>query len=50
MRDLFCLLEVRADQAERVVKGLTGITVKGWRLIARVDQGLGAKHRQPRRV
>lgn len=50
VRELFCLVEIRADQAERAAKGLTGITVKGRRLIARVDQGPGAKHRPPRRV
>ena len=50
VRDLFCLVEIRADHAERAVKGLTGVTVKGRRIIARVDQGPGAKHRPPRRV
>jgi ATP-dependent RNA helicase DeaD len=50
VRDLFCLVEVRADQAERAAQGLTGVTVKGRRLIARVDRGPGARHRPPRRV
>jgi len=51
VRDLFCLVEIRADQAERAAKGLTGMVVKGRRLVARVDRGPGAgAHRPPRRV
>lgn len=50
VRDLFSLVEIRADQAERAAKGLTGVTVKGRRIVARVDKGPGAKHRPPRRV
>jgi hypothetical protein len=49
-RDLFCLVEVRADQAEAAVKGLTGSTVRGRRLTARVDRGPGPMARPPRRV
>jgi hypothetical protein len=50
VRDLFCLVEIRADQAERAVTGLTGVTVKGRRIVARVDKGPGGGHRPPRRV
>jgi len=49
-RDLFCLVEVRADQAEPAVKGLTGITIRGRRLSARVDRGPGPAARPPRRA
>jgi ATP-dependent RNA helicase DeaD len=49
-RDLFCLVEVRADRAEAAVKGLTGITIRGRRLSARVDRGPGSMARPPRRV
>lgn len=49
-KDLFCLVEVRADQAEAAVKGLTGITIRGRRLSARVDRGPGPMARPPRRV
>lgn len=50
VRDLFCLVEIRADQAEKAAQGLTGVTVKGRRIVARVDKGPGAKHRPPRRA
>jgi hypothetical protein len=49
-RDLFCLVEVRADQAEAAVKGLTGISIRGRRLSARVDRGPGPMARPPRRA
>jgi len=49
-RDLFCLVEVRADRAEAAVKGLTGIQIRGRRLSARVDRGPGAMARPPRRA
>ena len=48
-RDLFCLVEVRSDQAERAARGLTGVTIRGRRLSARVDRGPGAGGRPPRR-
>jgi hypothetical protein len=48
VKDLFCLVEIRADAADQVVKGLTGKTVRGRRLVARVDRGPGAK--PPRRA
>jgi len=50
VRDLFCLVEVRADLAERIVQGLTGVNLRGRRLTARVDRGHGSGHRPPRRA
>jgi hypothetical protein len=52
VRDLFCLVEVRPDVAERVVKGLTGTSLRGRRLTARVDRGPGGPGgpRAPRRA
>jgi hypothetical protein len=49
-RDLFCLVDVRADRAESAVKGLTGISIRGRRLTARVDRGPGSMARPPRRA
>ena len=49
VRDLFCLVEVRVEQAEKVAAGLTGVNLRGRRLSARVDRGPGP-HRPPRRV
>ena len=49
VRDLFCLVEVRAEQAEKVAAGLTGVNLRGRRLTARVDRG-PSPHRPPRRV
>ncbi|MFI5206892.1 MAG: DbpA RNA binding domain-containing protein [Gemmatimonadales bacterium] len=48
VKDLFCLVEIRAEVAEQVVKGLTGKSVRGRRLVARLDRGPGAK--PPRRA
>lgn len=48
VRDLFCLVEMRSEFAEQAVRTLTGTTVRGRRLVARVDRGPGA--RPPRRV
>ena len=50
VRDLFCLVDVRAEFAEQVVRGLTGKSVRGRRLVARVDRGPGAGARPPRRA
>jgi hypothetical protein len=51
VRDLFCLVEVSAEYAEQAVRSLTGITVRGRRLTARLDRGPGpGPHRPPRRV
>ncbi len=51
VRDLFCLVEVRAEQAEKVAQGLTGVNLRGRRLTARVDRGPGpGPHRPPRRA
>lgn len=49
VRDLFTLLELRAENAEQAVRGLTGITLRGRRLVARLDRGPGAAGRPPRR-
>lgn len=48
VRDLFCLVEVQAPYVDRVAQSLTGLTMKGRRLIARLDRGPG--QRPPRRV
>lgn len=48
VKDLFCLVEVRGEAAGQVVKGLTGKSVRGRRLVARLDRGPGAK--PPRRA
>ncbi|OYV63717.1 MAG: hypothetical protein B7Z72_14270, partial [Gemmatimonadetes bacterium 21-71-4] len=39
VRELYCLVEVRSDDAERVARALTGTTLRGRRLTARVDRG-----------
>lgn len=38
LRDAFTLVEVRADIADRAIRGLTGITIRGKRLTARPDR------------
>jgi ATP-dependent RNA helicase DeaD len=38
IRDAFSLVEVRADDAERAVRGLTGATIRGKRIAARLDR------------
>jgi hypothetical protein len=48
VRDLFCLVEIRTDLAAKVAADLTGMTLKGRRLVARVDRGAGQK--PPRRA
>lgn len=50
VRDLFCLVEVRAEQAEKLALGLTGVQLRGRRLTARVDRGPGLVGRPPRRA
>ena len=52
MRDLFCLVDVRPEHAPLAVRGLTGIVLRGRRLVARVDRGPGpgpGPGRPPRR-
>jgi hypothetical protein len=49
VRDLFCLVEIKAAYAAKAAADLTGVTVKGRRLIARIDRGPGAP-RPPRRA
>lgn len=39
LRDAFALVEVPTAEAERVVKGLNGITIRRRRVVARVDGG-----------
>jgi hypothetical protein len=41
VRDLFCLVEIRSEAAERVARALTGTTLRGRRITARVDRGRG---------
>jgi ATP-dependent RNA helicase DeaD len=50
LRELFSLVEVKSEHAERVVASLTGVTLRGRRVVARVDRGSGGAHRPPRRV
>lgn len=51
VRDLFCLVDVASEHAEAVVRALTGTTLRGRRVVARVDRGAGpGSHRPPRRV
>lgn len=59
LRETFSLVEVPADQAERVAQALTGLTIRRRKLVARVDRGparsgpgpvrSGAGGRPPRR-
>ena len=39
VRELYCLVEVQAEDAERVVRALTGTNLRGRRVTARVDRG-----------
>jgi hypothetical protein len=50
VRELFCLVEVRSEDAERIVRALTGTTLRGRRITAKVDRGRGRPHgpRPPR--
>lgn len=41
IRELYALVEVRAEDAEKVVGALTGATMRGRRLTAHVDRGHG---------
>lgn len=41
VRELYCLVEIQAEDAERVVRALTGTTLRGRRVTARVDRGHG---------
>lgn len=38
LRDAFTLIEIRADDAEQAVRGLTGTTLRGRRVSARLDR------------
>ena len=49
VRELFCLVEVQADTAERAARGLAGVTVRGRRLTARIDRGPGHGPKHARR-
>jgi hypothetical protein len=48
VRELYSLVEVRAEDAERIVGALTGATMRGRRLTAHIDRGAGPA-RPPRR-
>ena len=39
VRELYCLVEIQAEDAERVVRALTGTNLRGRRVTARVDRG-----------
>jgi hypothetical protein len=43
VRDLFCLVEVRPEDAERVLAALSGATLRGRRIVARLDRGPGGR-------
>jgi ATP-dependent RNA helicase DeaD len=47
IRELYSIVEVRGDEAERVVSGLTGATMRGRRLTARIDRGHGPGGARP---
>jgi hypothetical protein len=52
VKDLFCLVDIRSDAIDKAAAGLTGATVRGRRIIARVDRGPAAAKaggRPPRR-
>ena len=38
LREAFTLVDVRAEEAERAVRGLTGTTLRGRRIAARLDR------------
>jgi hypothetical protein len=38
LREGFTLVDVRAEEAERAVRGLTGTTLRGRRIVARLDR------------
>ncbi len=51
VKDVFCLVVIGSEHAESAARGLTGISVRGRRIMARVDRGPGGgAHRPPRRV
>ena len=43
VRELFCLVEVRPEDAERVIAALSGTTLRGRRIVARLDRGQGPR-------
>lgn len=48
LRDTFALVEVPAADAERVVLGLGGVTIRRRRVVARIDRGPGERPANPR--
>jgi hypothetical protein len=47
IRELYSIVEVRGEEAERVVTALTGATMRGRRLTARIDRGHGPGGARP---
>lgn len=47
LRDNHSLVEVPADLAQQVVLKLTGLTLRGRRLVARIDQGRPSEEQRP---
>jgi len=43
LRDSFTLVDVADRAADRVVRGLTGVTIKGRRAVARLDNTGGSR-------
>ncbi|MBA3259276.1 MAG: DbpA RNA binding domain-containing protein, partial [Gemmatimonadales bacterium] len=48
LRDGFALVEVPAQEAERVASALNGMTIRRKRVTARVDRGAARPARSPR--
>jgi hypothetical protein len=45
VRELYCLVEVPAEEAEDIARRLNGVTIRRRRVTARVDRGAGPKAR-----
>jgi len=49
VRELFCLAEVRPEEADAVIQALNGTTLRGRRITARLDRGQGHHRSSSRR-
>lgn len=47
VRELFCLVEVHPEDAERVIAALSGATLRGRRVVARLDRGAAVRRPSP---
>lgn len=50
VRELFCLVEVRPEVAELVIKALNGTTLRGRHITSRLDRGQGPHRSGPQRA